>query len=182
MKFTTTGLEENLLIELEPSVDDRGFFARFYCEKEFSENGLNTRWVQINNSLSIERGTLRGLHYQRVPAAETKLIRCTKGAIWDVVVDLREDSATFGKWFGATLTDENRIMMYAPAGFAHGFISLTPNTEILYLVSDFYTPSAEQTLLWNDPTISIAWPITPTVISEKDQHGTPFPSVRRSSK
>jgi dTDP-4-dehydrorhamnose 3,5-epimerase len=169
MKFERTTIKDNFLINLEKKEDNRGFFARYFCEKEFSEQGLNIQWVQINNSLTKEVGTLRGLHYQREPNAEVKLIRCLKGAIWDVVVDLRYSSESFGKWFGAKLSDKNRTMMYVPKGFAHGFISLEPDTEILYLVSDFYTPEVEGTLIWNDLDVAINWPVAPKVISDKDQ-------------
>jgi len=166
-----TSLEGNFLVNLELNNDERGFFARFFCVKEFSNYGMNTSWVQINNSMSKSLGTLRGLHFQRSPNAEVKLVRCLRGVIWDVVVDLRKGSETFGKWFGATLSDENRTMMYVPKGFAHGFISLEPDSEILYLVSDFYAPEAERTLLWNDPDVGIQWPIQPQVLSDKDLQG-----------
>ena len=172
MKFEPTNLNGNFLINLEKKEDDRGFFARYFCEKEFLQKGLNIRWVQINNSLSKDEGTLRGLHYQREPNSEVKLIRCLKGKIWDVVVDLREGSETFGKWFGAELSEYNRTMMYVPKGFAHGFISLEPNSEVLYLVSDFYDPSLEDTLIWNDTKVQINWPIEPKVISDKDLKGS----------
>lgn len=172
MKFKETSIRGNFLIDLEMKEDSRGFFARYFCEKEFKNLSLQTKWVQINNSMSRERGTLRGLHYQRHPNTETKLIRCLKGSIWDVVVDLRKDSDTFGKWFGAELSESNRTMMYVPEGFAHGFISLQINTEIIYLVSEYYEPSAEGTLLWNDSDINIKWPIKPSIISDKDKNGT----------
>jgi len=178
MKFEQTNLKGNFIINLEKKEDERGFFARYFCEKEFSEHGLNTKWVQINNSESKEMGTLRGLHYQRGPKAEVKLIRCLKGAIWDVVVDLRNKSATYGKWFGKKLSDKNRTMMYVPKGFAHGFISLEPNTEILYLVSDFYAPELEGDLIWNDPNVSIDWPIQPSVISDKDKAANSFEKIK----
>jgi dTDP-4-dehydrorhamnose 3,5-epimerase len=171
MKFQKTNLKDNFLIDLDLIEDKRGFFARYYCEKNFSQQELNTRWVQINNSFSKKVGTLRGLHYQREPNAEIKLVRCLKGAIWDVVVDLRDSSETFGKWFGAKLSDENRTMMYVPKGFAHGYISLETNTEIFYLVSDFYAPDTEGTLVWNDLKVGIDWPVTPQVISDKDAKG-----------
>lgn len=171
MKFKETKLKGNYLINLEIKKDKRGFFARYFCEKEFLKQGLNTKWVQANNSLSKEVGTLRGLHFQREPNAEVKLVRCLKGAIWDVVVDLRDGSETFGKWFGAKLSDENRTMMYIPKGFAHGFVSLEPNSEILYMVSNFYSSDSEGTLIWSDKTIGINWPILPLVISEKDKEG-----------
>ena len=174
MKFKETSLPGNYLIDLDLREDERGFFARYFCEKEFSNAGLNTRWLQINNSMSCDVGTMRGLHFQRPPHAEVKLVRCLRGAIWDVVVDLREASETFGKWFGATLSDQNRTMMYVPKGFAHGFISLEPDTEILYLVSEFYAPESEGTLIWNDPDVGIKWPILPQIISEKDLNGAPL--------
>lgn len=177
MIFIETNLQGNFLIDLEPRADERGFFARYFCEKEFQKHDLNTRWVQINNSMSTEAGTLRGLHFQRPPHAEVKLVRCIKGSIWDVVVDLRKGSATFGKWFGSTLSEQNRTMMYVPEGFAHGFISLEQNSEILYLVSNAYTPGAEGTLIWNEREIGIEWPMEPVVISEKDMIGDALKNI-----
>jgi len=174
MNFQETFLEGNYLIHLEKSEDERGFFARYFCEKEFFKKGLNTTWLQINNSMSKNIGTLRGLHLQKAPHAEVKLIRCLKGKVWDIVVDLRKESKTFGKWLGATLSDENRTMMYVPKGFAHGFVSLEPNSEILYLVSNFYTPQSEETLLWNDPDVAISWPLQPSIISDKDNNAKPL--------
>lgn len=171
MIFKETNLKGNYLIDLKKKEDDRGFFARFFCEKEFLEKELNISWAQINNSLNKRKGTLRGLHFQRPPNEEVKLIRCLKGAIWDVVVDLRKSSKTFGMWFGAKLSDKNRRMMYVPKGFAHGFISLESNSEILYLVSNFYTPNSEGTIIWNDTDIGIEWPLKPSVISVKDVKG-----------
>lgn len=171
MIFKDTNLKDNYLIDLELKEDQRGFFARYFCAKEFSQKGLNTNWVQINNSACKEKGILRGLHYQKKAKAEVKLVRCFRGAIWDVVVDLRHKSKTFGKYFGAKLSEENRTMMYVPKGFAHGFISLEPNTEILYLVSEYYAPELEGTLIWDDPKVGIDWPILPKVISNKDLNG-----------
>jgi dTDP-4-dehydrorhamnose 3,5-epimerase len=171
MKFKETKLKGNYLIDLELKKDNRGFFSRFFCEKEFSKYGLNTSWVQINNSLTKNIGTLRGLHFQREPYAEIKLVRCLKGAIFDVVVDLRYDSKNYGEWFGAKLSDQNRTMMYVPKGFAHGFISLEENSEILYLVSNFYSPELEGTLLATDERVGINWPIKPKIISDKDLKG-----------
>ena len=172
MIFAKTKLKGNFLISLEARKDKRGFFARYFCQEEFKNKKLNTTWVQINTSMSKRIGTLRGLHYQRPPHAEDKLVRCIKGAIWDVVVDLRSGSNTYGKWFGAFLSAKNRTMMYIPKGFAHGFISLQSQTEVLYLVSDFYAPEYEETLIWNDPHVKIAWPLKPNVISEHDSHGS----------
>lgn len=168
MKFHPTGLADAYLIELEKRGDDRGFFARFFCEREFDAAGLVTRFVQANNSLSAKKGTLRGLHYQLAPAAEAKLVRCLRGALFDAILDIRPDSTTFGQWFGAELNDENRLMMYVPRGFAHAILTLRDNTEALYLVSDFYSPENERGVRWNDPRFAIAWPIEPTELSPKD--------------
>lgn len=130
--------------------DERSLFARYFCQNEFDKNQLERNWVQVNNSLSIEKGTLRGLHFQQSLYSEVKLIRCIRGKIWDVIVDVRANTSTYGKWFGAELNEENRTMMYIPKGFTHGFISLVENTEILYMVSSLYNPEAERTLRLND--------------------------------
>ena len=172
MKFQETSLKGNYLIDLDKHEDERGFFARNFCKKEFLNYGLNTNWVQINSSMNYETGTLRGLHFQHAPYQETKLVCCIRGSIWDVVVDLRKDSNTYKKWFGAKLTDKNRTMMYVPEGFAHGFLSTEPNTEIIYLSSEFYKPDHEDILLWNDPDIAIEWPENPKILSNKDSSGT----------
>jgi dTDP-4-dehydrorhamnose 3,5-epimerase len=168
MKFLPTPLEGAHLIELEKRGDDRGFFARLYCEKEFAEAGLVSHFVQLNNSLSKNKGTLRGLHYQLSPAAEVKVVRCIRGAIWDAIIDLRANSPTFGKWFGAEITAENRLMMYVPKGFAHAILTLSDDAEALYLVSDFYAPEQERGIRWNDAHFGVEWPIEPTEISPKD--------------
>lgn len=170
MIFKQLQLKDAYKILLEKKSDSRGFFARAYCEDEFREHGLVTRWVQMNQSLSTEKGTLRGLHYQYPPSNEAKLIRCIRGAIWDVIVDIRKNSATYGMWAGLELSDQNRAMMYAPNGFAHGFISLTEDAEILYMVSAKYSPHSEGTLRWNDPFHGIDWPLQPTQISDKDRN------------
>lgn len=174
MLFSETPLKGSFLVGLDPKLDERGFFARYFCEQEFGSHGLNTTWTQINNSLSVDTGTLRGLHFQRPPHAEAKLVRCIAGAIWDVIVDVRKESKTFGEWFADKLTAENRTMMYVPEGFAHGFITLVPNSEILYLVSSAYNPEAEQTLHWNDETVGIHWPLKPEIVSDKDSRGLPL--------
>ena len=174
MKFVETPLPGAFLIELEKREDDRGFFARFFCEREFAEQGLETRFVQINNSLSRDEGTLRGMHYQLEPAAEVKVIRALSGALWDVILDLRQDSPTFGRHFGAELSGENRGMMYVPRGFAHGFLTLAPDTESLYLVSEFYAPELERGVRWNDPRFAIEWPAEPRIVSEKDSSQPDF--------
>ena len=168
MKFHPTPLPGAFLIEPDRRGDDRGFFARLYCEREFSEAGLVSRFVQANNALSRKKGTLRGLHYQLGAAAEVKVVRCIRGALWDVIVDLRPASPTFAKWFGAELNEDNRLMMYVPKGFAHGLITLRDDTEALYLVSDFYAPEQERGLRWNDPRFAIAWPAPFAEISPKD--------------
>lgn len=169
MKFTPLALAGAHLIDLEKRGDDRGFFARFFCEKEFAQHGLITRFVQINNSLTSKKGTLRGMHYQLPPSAEVKVVRCLRGALYDVILDLRPHSATFGQWFGETLSAENRRMMYVPEGFAHGFLTLEPDTEALYLVSATYAPDAERGIRYNDPRFGIQWPIAPAELSDKDK-------------
>jgi len=168
MKFHATPLKGAHLIELEKRGDDRGFFARLFCEKEFADAGLASRFVQVNNALSKTKGTLRGMHYQLGEASEVKVVRCIRGAFWDVILDLRPDSPTFGKWFGAELNEENRLMMYVPKGFAHGLITLHDDTEAFYLVSDFYAPSQERGVRWNDSRFDIGWPMPPIEISAKD--------------
>jgi len=169
MKFNLTPLKDAYTIDVEKRGDDRGFFARVFCENEFAEHGLETRFVQVNNSLSARRSTLRGLHYQLAPAAEVKVVRCIRGAAWDAIVDIRPDSPTFGQWFGAELSAENRRMMYVPRGFAHAILTLTDDTELLYLVSAFYAPKEERGVRWNDPRFGIEWPLQPTEISDKDK-------------
>src|SRR6266446_4860062 len=168
MKFVPTALAGAYVIEPDKREDERGFFARLFCEREFAEAGLETRFVQINNSLSRDRGTLRGMHYQLGEAAEVKLVRCVKGALWDTIIDLRPGSASFGQSFGAELSADNRRMMYVPRGFGHGILTLEEDTEALYLVSAFYDPARERGVRWNDPRFDIAWPAPPQVISEKD--------------
>lgn len=174
MIFNETPLKGAYTIELEKKGDDRGFFARFFCVDEFRKHDLDSGIVQINNSLSKDRGTLRGIHYQLDPKAETKIVRCIQGALFDVIVDLRRNSDSFGKWFGTELTDDNRRMMYIPKGFGHGFITLKENTEALYLVTEFYAPDFERGIRWNDPYFNIEWPIDPVVISEKDKNHPDF--------
>ncbi len=169
MIFTETPLRGAFVIDLEKQGDERGFFARAFCEREFSAHGLVTRFVQANDSLTAQRGTLRGMHYQLAPKAETKLVRCIRGALHDVILDLRSGSPTFGKSFGAELTAENRRMMYVPKGFAHGFLTLTHDSEAFYLVDEFFSPEHERGVRWNDPRFDIRWPFAPTTISDKDR-------------
>ena len=169
MNFIETPLAGAYLIDLEKRGDERGFFARAFCEREFGEHGLATHFVQANNSLSAQKGTLRGMHYQLAPKAETKVVRCIRGALYDVILDMREGSPTFGQSFGAELTAENRCMMYVPKGFAHGIFTLADDTEAFYFVDEFYAPEYERGVRWNEPTFSIRWPAHPAVISEKDR-------------
>ena len=174
MIFTETPLKGAYRIDLDKKGDDRGFFARLFCVNEFEKNGLNNKIVQINNSLSRDKGTLRGIHYQLKPKAENKIVRCIKGSLYDVIVDIREDSETFGKWFGIELSEENRTMLYVPEGFGHGFLTLQENTEAFYLVTEFYAPDYERGIRWNDPYFNIKWPIEPLIISEKDKNHPDF--------
>ena len=174
MIFTQTPIDGVYLIDLEKRGDERGFFARTFCANEFRQTGLAANFVQVNNSLTGTKGTLRGMHYQLPPKAETKIVRCIRGALWDVVLDLREGSRTFGRWFGAELTAENRSMMYVPKNFAHGFITLTEDTEAFYFVDEFYAPEHERGIRWDDPKFNIEWPIEPVVISDKDRNHLDF--------
>jgi len=168
MIFTETILKNAYVIELEKREDHRGFFARTWDKKEFEERNLNSNLVQCNVSFSKKCGTLRGMHYQKKPFEESKVIRCVKGKIFDVIIDLRSSSSTFKKWFGVELTEENYKMLYVPEGFAHGFQTLEDNTEIIYQVSEFYTPNSELGIHWNDPAFNITWPIEEKIITEKD--------------
>lgn len=170
MHFHPTPLSGAYLIEPERRGDERGFFARVFCEREFGAAGLESRFVQVNNSLSAKKGTLRGMHYQLPPASEVKVVRCLSGALYDVIADLRPDSPTYGKWFGAELNGENRLMMYVPRGFAHSFLTLTDNVETIYLVSAVYAPEQERGVRYNDPWLGVEWPIQPVEISSKDSN------------
>ncbi|MBT8422436.1 MAG: dTDP-4-dehydrorhamnose 3,5-epimerase [Gammaproteobacteria bacterium] len=174
MKFLPTPLVDAYIIELDKIGDDRGFFARAFCEQEFADAGLVSRFVQVNNSLSADKGTLRGMHYQLAPNAETKLVRCIRGALWDVILDLRPDSESYGKHVGVELSAENRRMLYVPKGFAHGFITLQDDTEAFYFVDEFYAPDAERGIRWNDPHFGIEWPAEPVVLSDKDRDHRDF--------
>jgi dTDP-4-dehydrorhamnose 3,5-epimerase len=166
--YEETPLAGAFLVDLEKRGDERGFFARVFCAREFVEHGLTGRFVQVNNSLSANRGTLRGLHYQLPPSAEVKLVRCIRGALYDVILDLRQGSATFGKSYGTELTSESGRMLYVPEGFAHGFITLEDDTEALYFVTAEYDPKRERGVRWNDPAFDLGWPLEPTVVSDKD--------------
>ncbi|MGZ8702796.1 MAG: dTDP-4-dehydrorhamnose 3,5-epimerase [Gaiellaceae bacterium] len=169
MIFTETAVAGAFVIDLETRGDERGFFARAFCRSEFEQHGLNPEVVQCNLSLSANAGTLRGLHFQVPPHEEAKLIRCTQGALFDVALDLRPESASYLRWVGVELTAENRRLLYLPEGCAHGFQTLLPNTEVFYQVSAAYAPEAERGFLWDDPAFGIAWPdAAERTISEKD--------------
>lgn len=174
MKFIETPLKGAFVIELEKRSDDRGFFARYFCEREFRQHGLNPKIVQMNNSLSGQRGTLRGIHYQLAPKAEDKTFRCLRGSLFDVIIDLRPDSPTFLKHFAVELTAENRTMIHLPQGCANSFMTLADGTEILYFTSEFYSPQHERGIRYNDPALGIKWPFEPTVISDKDKNHPDF--------
>jgi dTDP-4-dehydrorhamnose 3,5-epimerase len=168
VKFTPLPLTGAFRVDLEPRGDERGFFARLFCTAEFGVLGLKTQWAQCNTSFSAEPGALRGLHFQRPPMAEVKMVRCLRGAVWDVIVDLREGSATFGHWHGERLDEANRAMIYIPEGFAHGFQTLTAGVEMLYFHSAPYSAAHEGGLRWDDPTVAVNWPHPVTVTSARD--------------
>lgn len=169
MLFQPTKLAGAYLINLQKQEDERGFFARSWCMREFVEQGLDSNLAQCNVSFNARKGTLRGMHYQAAPCAETKLVRCTSGALYDVIIDLRPASPTYLQWTGVTLSAENHLMLYVPKGFAHGFQTLADNTEVFYQMSDFYAPAYARGLRWNDPLFQIEWPLAVTVISAKDE-------------
>lgn len=170
MQFTKTGIPGAYLIDIDKREDDRGFFARAFCSDEFAAHGIESAFLQANNSASHKKGTLRGLHYQLEPSSETKVIRCIKGSVFDVVLDLRKNSQTQGKWFGAILSQENRKSMVVPRECAHGFLTLEDDSEVFYLVSNVYSKELERGIRWDDPAFKIEWPFVPTVISERDQN------------
>jgi len=169
MIFTETELKGAFIIDVKRLEDERGFFGRSYCLKELKEHGINIQVVQANVSYNKKKGTLRGMHMQLQPYGETKLVRCTRGSIYDVIVDLRPESPTFLKWIGVELTADSYRMLFVPENFAHGFITLEDNTDVTYNVSQFYTPSAEKGFRYDDPAFNITWPINPEIVSEKDK-------------
>lgn len=169
MIFTETPLKGAYVIELEQIEDERGFFARSWCSGEFEKHGLNPNLAQCNVSFNKKKGTLRGMHYQAPPHEEAKLVRCTRGSLYDVIIDLRPDSPTFKKWFSVDLTAENRKQLYIPEGFAHGFVTLEDATEIFYQMTEFYHPNSAQGIRWNDPAFRVKWPLSDWIISERDR-------------
>jgi dTDP-4-dehydrorhamnose 3,5-epimerase len=169
MIFLETKLAGVFEIHLDPMADERGFFARTWCKKEFEDHGLNSNIAQCSVSFNQRKGTLRGMHYQAAPFAETKVVRCTKGAIFDVVVDLRLESPTFKDWIGVELTAENRNSLFVPEGCGHGFLTLEDESEIFYQISEFYNAGSAMGVRWDDPAFQIVWPALPQVISERDR-------------
>jgi dTDP-4-dehydrorhamnose 3,5-epimerase len=168
MKFNTTTLHDAWLIELEPVVDIRGYFARTFCVDEFAAKGLNTDYAQHSVSFSARKGTVRGMHYQREPHSEVKIVRCIKGSVWDVIIDIRPGSPTYRRWQGFELSSANRNELYVPKGFAHGFQTISDNVEINYLISEPYSPESSYGIRHDDPTFAIQWPLPVTEISPKD--------------
>lgn len=169
MQFIPTSLAGAYLIEPDPIMDERGFFARTYCQNEFAAIGLKANSVQCNISYNKMCGTLRGMHFQRQPNAEAKLVRCTAGAIYDVIIDLRQGSPSYMQWLGYELSAENRKALYIPEGFAHGFQTLADDTEVLYQMFNFFVPESASGVRWNDPAFHIEWPLNVSVMSDKDR-------------
>lgn len=170
MIFKETPLSGAYLIELDKHEDNRGFFARSFCRHEFEDMGLHTDFVQCNISFNHVKGTIRGMHYQEAPFEEVKLVRCSRGAIYDVIIDIRKDSLTYKRWFAAELSERNGVSLYVPAGFAHGFQTLVDNTEVLYMMGSYFEPRATRGIRWNDANIKIEWPKEMSTISEKDSN------------
>jgi dTDP-4-dehydrorhamnose 3,5-epimerase len=170
MVFTETSLPGVWIIDVEPVWDERGYFARMFCREEFLQHGLNPHIEQCSMSYNAKKGTLRGLHWQRAPHEEAKLIRCIKGAVWDVAVDVREESDAYRRWFGTELSAGNGKALYIPEGFAHGFVTLENETTVMYQISAEYHPNSAAGLVWDDPVVGIAWPVKPRIISDKDRN------------
>lgn len=170
MEFIETKLKGAFIVRLKKIEDHRGYFARGWCQGEFAKHGLNPDMLQLNTACSLKKGTLRGMHYQEAPHAEAKFIRCTRGVIYDVIIDLRPESPTCGQWFGAELSPDNGTMLYAPTGFAHGYQTLTDNADMYYMTTARYAAGAAKGVRYNDPAFGIQWPLEVSVISEPDQH------------
>jgi dTDP-4-dehydrorhamnose 3,5-epimerase len=168
MRFLQMPLSGAILIEPEVIVDERGLFARLFDAEAFNAHNLPTHFVQASTSYNRQRGTLRGLHYQAEPYAEGKVVRCTAGSLFDVIVDVRSGSPTFGRWHGVNLDADNRLALFIPPGFAHGFQTLADHTEIFYQMTQHHVPDAERGITWNDPAIAVAWPIPPAIMSQRD--------------
>jgi dTDP-4-dehydrorhamnose 3,5-epimerase len=170
MNFTETKLKGAYLVELQKLEDERGFFARSWCQREFNEHGLDPNLVQCDISFNKQRGTLRGMHFQLPPFEESKLVRCTRGSVYDVMVDLRPVSETFLQWVAVELTANNYRSVFIPKRFAHGFLTLEDETEVFYLISEFYAPDYSYGLRWDDPLLNVNWPIPIQIISDKDHN------------
>lgn len=170
LRFTQTTIAGAVLVEPVLRQDDRGHFSRTWCNKEFAEQGINFVPVQANTGFSIRKGTLRGLHFQMAPALEAKLVRCTKGALFDVVVDLRQESPSYLKWYGVELRAENYQLLYVPEGCAHGYQTLEDGTDLYYMTSQYFAPDLARGVRFNDPAFGIQWPLVPTAISEQDRN------------
>ncbi len=168
MKFTETALKGAYLVEVERFSDERGFFGRTFCSQEFANHGLNPNLVQCSTSYNSKKATLRGMHFQAAPFEEAKLVRCTMGAVYDVIVDLRPASPTYRKWVGTELTAENRTALYIPEGFAHGFLTLEDRSELFYQMSQYWSLPHGRGVRWDDPAFAIQWPLQPLVLSPKD--------------
>ncbi len=168
MKFIETPLKDSFIIEIEKHTDERGFFARTFCKKEFGELGVPDNIVQTNLSFNNKSGTIRGMHYQAEPYAEPKIVSCYAGEIYDVIIDLRKDSETYCKWFGIRLSESNYKSLFIPRGFAHGFQTLQNNTLIHYQMGEYYMPEYARGIRWNDPVFNISWPLDEVTVSEKD--------------
>lgn len=181
MEFEQTPIEGVRIVRPRKLVDERGFFARVVCEHELGADGLIGHFVQANVGFNTRRGTLRGLHFQREPHAEAKLVRCTRGRAWDVAVDLREGSPTWARWFGLELNPDEHTMLYVPPGCAHGYLTLADDTEMLYHTSAFYSPDATAGRRWDDPTFAIEWPAPVTVVSEQDRDWPLLPRGEESA-
>ncbi len=176
MIFRETKLPGAFIVEVQRLEDDRGFFGRIFCRHEFLAQGLNPDVAQCSVSFNRKAGTLRGMHYQEAPHAEDKLIRCTRGGLYDVIIDLRENSPTFRQWVSVELTGENRRMLYIPRGFAHGFQTLNDNTEVVYQMSEFYHPESARGVRWNDPAFGIQWPAADgAILSDRDRDWPDYP-------
>jgi dTDP-4-dehydrorhamnose 3,5-epimerase len=169
MLFTETKLKGAFIIDPEQIVDERGFFARTWCRNEYADHGLSITLAQCNISYNAKRATLRGMHYQAAPHAETKLVRCTMGAIYDVIIDLRPESPTLKQWVAVELSAMNRRMLFIPEGFAHGFQTLEDHSEVFYQISEFYAPAYARGVRWDDPAFGVVWPEAPGVIGERDR-------------
>jgi dTDP-4-dehydrorhamnose 3,5-epimerase len=169
MNFIPTPLKGSFVVELKVHDDARGWFARTYCKNEFAQIDHNKEWVQMNHSFTSLKGTIRGMHYQRPPHAEIKMVRCIAGAVYDIIIDLRKDSPTYLNWFGTELSAANKKMIYIPEGFAHGFQTLADDTELVYQHAQFYEPGAEEGILHNDITLNIQWPLQVTALSDRDK-------------